>query len=370
MGINIPSYYKSRYMYFDISDAEKEFPLVYVGKQSYACDITINHALKLLGANQCYNLQIGNYTSIGNEVEFIIDQNHDYRSVYQGVISQFGTGEHSKEGLGQMMSRIHRKGQIIVGSDVWIGDRAIIMGGVTIGNGAVIAAGAVVTKDVPPFAIVGGNPARIISYRFEKEVCGAMNRIAWWNWSDRHIDESKEFLQGEPREFTERFLGDVKYFPRKSGEFVPYMGATNVPRYLVFIESDTLYPLFPYAVEAFMDQNLDGTAELIIAYSQDNAAQRQAAESLVEILNDCVPEELIVNVCGIDTRDEEAVFSEADYFITGRDMRNVLRMDFAKKYGVQCISGADVPIQLSRLENIWDKKKFYYFNGTLSEKTI
>ena len=86
--------------------------------------------------------------------------------------------------------------------------------------------------------------------------------------------------------------------------------------------------------------------------------------------NETVPEELIVNVCGIETADEEAVFSEADYFITGRDMRNLIRMDYASKYGVGVISGADVPIQLSRLENLWDKNKFLYFNGTQLGKTM
>ncbi len=370
MGIAISSENIKRYIYADISEKEKDFPFVCVGKETYALDIRINNSLKINGANQCYNFQIGNYTSIGSEVEFIIDQNHDYKSVYQGVIRPFGTGERSKQGLGQMMSRIHRKGQIIVGSDVWIGDRATILGGVTIGNGAVVAAGAVVTKDVPPYAIVGGNPAEVISYRFDRETCTKLNKIQWWNFSDDELMFAKNDLQGDPKEFADKYIEDVKCFERKSGMFVPYITEKSVPRYLTFIESDTTYPLFPFAIEAFMEKYVHGGAELIVAYSSDDKIQCKAAEKLIEILNETVPEELIVNVCGIETADEEAVFSEADYFITGRDMRNLLRMDYASKYGVGVISGADVPIQLSRLENLWDKNKFLYFNGTQLEKTM
>lgn len=76
---------------------------------------------------------------------------------------------------------------VTVGNDVWIGSGAIIMGGVTVGNGAIIGARAVVTKDVPDYAIVGGVPARIIRKRFEEKVINELKDIAWWNWTPEEI---------------------------------------------------------------------------------------------------------------------------------------------------------------------------------------
>lgn len=68
-----------------------------------------------------------------------------------------------------------------IGNDVWIGSRAMVMGGLRIGDGAVIAAGAIVTKDVPPYAVVGGVPAKIIKYRFDEQTIKKLEKLQWWN---------------------------------------------------------------------------------------------------------------------------------------------------------------------------------------------
>jgi virginiamycin A acetyltransferase len=74
------------------------------------------------------------------------------------------------------------KGDTVIGNDVWIGYEAVLMPGVTVGNGAIIAAKSVVVSDVPPYAIVGGNPARLIRQRFGDDMVEALLAIAWWNW--------------------------------------------------------------------------------------------------------------------------------------------------------------------------------------------
>ena len=78
-------------------------------------------------------------------------------------------------------------GDITVGSDVWIGAKSTIMSGIKINDGAVVGAGSVVTKDVPPFAIVGGNPAQIIKFRFSPEQIIDLMNIKWWDWDEDKI---------------------------------------------------------------------------------------------------------------------------------------------------------------------------------------
>ena len=87
------------------------------------------------------------------------------------------------------------RGDIVVGNDVWIGYEAVIFAGVTIGDGAVIGARAVVTKDVPPYTIVGGVPARPIRRRFDPETIDALLALGWWNWPPERIAERIDAIQ-------------------------------------------------------------------------------------------------------------------------------------------------------------------------------
>lgn len=87
------------------------------------------------------------------------------------------------------------KGNIVVGNDVWIGYEAVILAGVTIGDGAVIGARAVVTKDVPPYTIVGGVPAKEIRKRFPEETVAALLEMKWWDWPRERIAEKMGAIQ-------------------------------------------------------------------------------------------------------------------------------------------------------------------------------
>lgn len=88
-----------------------------------------------------------------------------------------------------------RKGDIVVGNDVWIGYEAVIFAGVTIGDGAIIGARAVVTKDVPPYTIVAGVPAKVIKKRFSEPIIADLLEMQWWHWPKKKIQENLSAIQ-------------------------------------------------------------------------------------------------------------------------------------------------------------------------------
>ena len=87
------------------------------------------------------------------------------------------------------------KGDIVIGNDVWIGYEATILSGVTIGDGAIIGAKAVVTKDVPPYSVVGGVPAKKIKQRFDAETIQKLQQLKWWDWPDEKIRQAIPYLK-------------------------------------------------------------------------------------------------------------------------------------------------------------------------------
>ena len=97
------------------------------------------------------------------------------------------------------------KEKIVIGNDVWVGRNVVILGGVTIGDGAILGAFSVIAKDVPPYAIVVGNPAIIKRYRFNENQIESLLKIKWWNWDEKKIEENKDdFLDIE--KFIEKHM--------------------------------------------------------------------------------------------------------------------------------------------------------------------
>lgn len=136
-------------------------------------------------------LIIGKFCSIGSGAIFMLagNQGHNY--------SWISTFPFNPKIFPNAKNGFKRKGDTIIGNDVWIGSEALIMPGIEIGDGAVIAAKSVVTKNVPPYTIVGGNPAKIIKKRFSDEDISKLLEIKWWNWDVIKINEALPFINSE-----------------------------------------------------------------------------------------------------------------------------------------------------------------------------
>ena len=139
-------------------------------------------------------LKIGKFCSIACGAKFLFTSgNHAMQSLSTYPFPIFF--EEWNLDARDICSAWDNKGDIIIGSDVWIGYEAVIMAGVTIGDGAIIATRAVVTKDVPPYTIVGGVPAKIIRKRFDDATIERLEKLRWWDWGAAKIQRNISAIQ-------------------------------------------------------------------------------------------------------------------------------------------------------------------------------
>ena len=141
--------------------------------------------------NSNAKLVVGNFCSFAGNVNIYLGGNHrtDWVTTYpfghinKNIFNNFNGNGHPST-----------KGDVIIGNDVWIGDNVTIMSGITIGDGVVIANNSHVVKNVEPYSLVGGNPAKFIKYRFTPEQIEKILEIKWWNWDDAKINKHTPLL--------------------------------------------------------------------------------------------------------------------------------------------------------------------------------
>nr|WP_164116032.1 CatB-related O-acetyltransferase [Sphingorhabdus sp. Alg239-R122] len=160
---------------------QQAFPEYDIGAHSYG-------GLEVRKFDDVTGLNIGKYCSFAAEVQVMLggEHRHDWVTTYPFNV----VDERHSAFTGHPAS----KGDVVIGDDVWIGREAIIMSGVTVGTGAVIAARALVVKDVPPYAIIGGNPAKLIKYRFDEKTIAKLLEIAWWDWPEDRVSNAMAYL--------------------------------------------------------------------------------------------------------------------------------------------------------------------------------
>lgn len=178
-----------------------ESPNIVVGEYTYYDDpegATGFEHRNVLYAYGPERLVIGKYCAIAAGTRFLMaGAEHPTMGVSTFPFAMFG-GDWTDRTL-DIVTGMPSRGDTVVGNDVWFGYRAIVMPGVRIGDGAIVAAGAVVTSDVPPYTIVGGDPARTIRRRFGDADVDRLLRAAWWDWPPELVTEhARTIMAGTP----------------------------------------------------------------------------------------------------------------------------------------------------------------------------
>lgn len=286
-------------------------------------------------AGECYSVYIGAFCPISNQVMLLVDVNHDYASVsMSGQVPD----------LIPVSSRNKRKGSIIIQNDVWIGYGVTILSGVTIHNGAVIAANSTVTKDVPPYAIVAGSPARVVKYRFSPDIIDGLQKIQWWYWDEATIKKRSHWFQRSPEEFVRRFnvsmdKGQISSIQELHDEQLSNISRTN--RYLVFSDTNDPYSVLFKIIKAFSETHSEKDWLVVaIANNDEPEAQIRAIYEFAEGID---------TECGLYVRctnEQEipALISECGTLITSRVLNLVRFTCLADIAGTKIVSGVDIPV--------------------------
>jgi acetyltransferase-like isoleucine patch superfamily enzyme len=177
---------------------------VYIGNSCYISNSFIGNYSYVNSNSRIRNAVIGKFCSIGSGVKIELGSHPvDFVSTHPVFYANnkpfktFATHTYFQE---------YKK--VIIGNDIWIGEDALIMGGVTIGDGAIIAAGSIVTKNVEPYAIVGGVPAKIIRYRFDEKVRAIIQKSQWWDKDHQWLQTNHLLFHGVDK-FINHFENDL-----------------------------------------------------------------------------------------------------------------------------------------------------------------
>lgn len=309
----------------------QDFPTLSIDTDSYIVQAEIQSGIEFDPAAGRHCIAIGKGCSLADRITFMVDLDHNFGAVAQGELLFL------KKATPPRANR--RKASIIIQNDVWVGHGATIMAGVTLHNGCVVAADAVVTKDVPPYTIVGGNPARILRRRFDEETAAALQQIAWWDWPEQVQNDRKNDFCLPVQEFIR------KYLPKGSG-ISEYISSPQAPedRVCVLFVPDVkaLHPLYPKVLKQYFEKDRPHTELLIYLPKEDyNPQLQKRIERILERAGDL--DSYVTLQTGEDL-DEHMLFQMADYFVTTRSRETVHRTCLADLYGTKLLYGTDEPI--------------------------
>lgn len=316
-----------------VPGSDMQFPFLQIDIDSYIVGAEIQSGINFNYAEGVHCIQIGKYSALAEQITFLVNLNHDYKSVFQGSPA-FISG--SKE------SRLKRKGSVLIQNDVWIGHGVTIISGITIHNGAIIGAESVVTKDVPPYAIAAGNPAKIIGYRFPEEQRIAMNAIAWWNWSPEKLTERREDFFQPVEYFIETYQKEADEIWSQAA---PAFEKDNRKNILFIPDAEEPFPVWQKVIKEYASSPDIWAETRLILYLLPSSVEKGYSDVISEFIKDYKDRDAQI-LLQEGTAEEEirSLFAAADYFVTSRQEKNLLWTEYADHYGVKLQYGTDIPV--------------------------
>ena len=327
-----------------------KFCIVTLGAGSY-----VNGAeLMFSGVNA--HLMVGNCSSLSFGLNFLIGMNHEHRCV---STYPFRCRDNIRGMIGDINTNIWsgvpypfpapNKYQIIIGNDVWLGTGVFILGGVRIGNGAVLGANAVVTKDIPPYAVAVGNPARVVKYRFSTEMIHKLLAIKWWNWSTEKVWSNANLLE-YPELFVEKFYSpELERFEedaigQRIREFKKTSGGTV---YACVADFRASQPRWQRIIRGYFNSVAAGNRLMLVMWTGEGTVENdlRALQQYIDSINIRAEGSYLFV---IESKPEN-IFSpyalrQADYFITTRELISLQCIDYIEGTNIKIVSSLDESI--------------------------
>lgn len=321
------------------------YTIAFVGPYTYSWETRVDNDIHVCKKERGvpHNFHIGNGNSIGSDLRCVFGRNHNTKIVSSGALEthmHYSGIEKNDEGR----STFRQKGSIIPQNDIWIGDNVTIMSGCIIRNGAVIAQNAHVVKDVPAYAIVGGNPAGVIGWRFPKDIIEKLQMIQWWYWDHEKILRNYDYFTEDVEAFCERFYDEAK----RQFEKLSLKRNVRDDAYLVYVDYYENYSSYPTIIEEFLDAFFCDDSKRLILFVQNDVGgvnvDEQAVERLKMLVEDVNGSQEIKCCLELAAGDRERAVScllESSHFITTRTYNTVYTTCMADLFGIEIISGVD-----------------------------
>ena len=306
------------------------------------------------------HILVGKYCSIANDIKFLVGGNHNYNAVTSYEIRspeflRYFNEEQIKEEenddlpvhtpLPANISKLFKTHQVIIGNDVWIGAHSTIVNEVSIGNGAVIGTGAVVAKDVPPYAIVVGNPARVIKYRFSKDIIRKLQAIKWWNWSPEKIIKIPRIFSNVEK-FVEKYYSPELEYPQQDelGDKLIKAKRQGKIIYSCIADFRVIEPMWKKIIKEYIQAFTKNDSLILIMWTGLNVMPEDMKE-LNEHIKSLNTENKSLSLLLIQSTPEK-IFSpyalqQSHYFITTREDINTQCIDWLYNTNVKLVSSLD-----------------------------